>query len=182
MRISFLTRPSATMAEPVSSDPRLFAATQSRLSESTSGIPTVPHQLWPSVAADLTGSPATAMSEKQLLLRLFRLTRATATIRSLSSGVHELAQATNYRLGYTMKSTHELRWPLLLIIERNQPNGDPLFKSATSEPLAVINAGLEGNLRYQSGTTHRHFNPATPKTITQVLHHLQRQACQQHFL
>lgn len=122
------------------------------------------------------------MSEKQLLTRLFRLTRDTTTMRSLCSGLQQLTQATNYRLDYTMSATHELRWPLQITVQRNQPDGSSIFTQQASEPLAVINAGLASNLRYQSGSTHRFFTQATPQTSERVLNHLRQQACQQHFL
>ncbi len=160
MSISFLSR----LTQPATDAVTIAAASQP--------------PLWPVAAAALTEP----MSEKQLLTRLFRLTRDMATMRNLCSGLHQLSQATAYRLGYTLATTHELRWPLQITVQRNRTNGTPILAQQGGEPLAVINAGPAGNLRYQSGTTHRLFTPATLQTAEQVLNHLRRQACQQHFL
>lgn len=153
-----------------------YAATQPQgyaLTFDHSGV-THPANCAKSPSQPLQGQQRGDMSEDLLMLRLFHLTQQSLLVRGLCHGLDKIQEQSAGLLGYAVRSARELRWPLTIAVQRS-PGPQSL-----AENLAVIQAGVMGNLRYQSAATFLSVPNGTPATVRQVLADLNYKACQLH--
>lgn len=126
--------------------------------------------------ANRAPTPAGTMTEDQLIHRLFQATQQSLLVRGLCAGLDQILQQSAGRVGYSMQAARDLHWPVMIAVQRNSDHNQ------LSENLAVVQAGLLGNLRYQSATTHFSTTQSTPAIVRQVLGDLHRKACQLHLV
>lgn len=114
------------------------------------------------------------IQESFLLRRLYQMTEAKPFVRALVDGLDALLKESHGHLGYRAGSSRQLHLPLQILIGR--PHLPDL------EPIAVIQAGLGGNLHYRSCAAQISTPSCRPHDTRNVLSNLRQQACQLHLL